>query len=255
MTTTIALAGKGGTGKTTIAALLMQRLAELTRGPIMAIDADPAFNLHLALGLPEPLTVGGIREDMNSPAQSGQVGVAITRHDYLKQQIRMAVEEGEKIDLLAMGRPEGQGCYCAANHLLRQVLDELSGAYRFVVMDNEAGMEHISRRTTRDVDALLIVSDPTVRGLRAAAAIADMAREVDVNVKRMLLVINRLEGELPPALAKMVETLGLETGAVIPADPHVNEMDAEGRPLTDLNGASPARRAVAELTDRILDLL
>jgi CO dehydrogenase maturation factor len=118
MTKTIAFAGKGGTGKTTISALLIKSLMERFSGPILAIDADPAANLHLALGMEKPYTIGEIREDMSRVAQAGQLGVSISRHEYLTREIMMALEEGEKIDLLSMGRPEGQGCYCAINHLL-----------------------------------------------------------------------------------------------------------------------------------------
>lgn len=140
MTKTIALAGKGGTGKTTIAALLIRSLLKRSSGPVLAIDADPATNLHLALGLPMPATAGEIREEMMDSAQAGELGVAISRHEYLTREIRMALEEGDQVDLLAMGRPEGQGCYCAVNHLLRQIVDDLGRSYEYVVIDNEAGM-------------------------------------------------------------------------------------------------------------------
>ena len=147
MTKTIALAGKGGTGKTTVAALLIQSLLQRVPGPLLAIDADPATNLHLALGLAMPTTVGDVRETMAEEAQSQQLGVTMTRHDYLTHELQLALEEGDKVDLIAMGRPEGQGCYCAANHLLRTILDDMGRHYPYVIIDNEAGMEHISRRT------------------------------------------------------------------------------------------------------------
>ncbi len=255
MTKTIAFAGKGGTGKTTVASLLIQALLERVSGPLLAIDADPAANLHLALGLPMPTTVGEIREEMTEVTQAGQLGVAISRHEYLTHEIRMALEEGSKIDLLAMGRPEGQGCYCAVNHLLRQILDDLGRTYQYVVIDNEAGMEHISRRTTRDVDLLLLVTDPTMRGVRTAAGMADLARDVEVNVKQMMLIINRVEGHLPEPLETAISELGITVASRIPADEQVNQLDAIGAPLLDLNGTAPAVQAVQQMTEMVLKKL
>ncbi len=252
MTMTIALAGKGGTGKTTVAALLVRSLLLKTSGAILAIDADPAANLHLALGLTAPTTIGDVREEMMEVSRAGQLGVSISRHEYLTREVRMALEEGNRVDLLAMGRPEGQGCYCAVNHLLRQVVDDLGGKYAYVIVDNEAGMEHISRRTTRDVDVLLIVTDPTVRGLEAARSIAQMAADIEVNVRRTLLVVNRLAGPPPAPLQAAIDGLGLEVGAMIPADGQVNELDALGRPLIGLDGDSPALQAVDAMIARIL---
>lgn len=255
MTTTIAFAGKGGTGKTTVAALLIRALLKRGGAPLLAIDADPAANLHLALGLPMPFTVGEIREEMSEAAQNGQLGVSISRHDYLTREIQMALEEGTQLDLLAMGRPEGQGCYCAVNHLLRQILDDLSKNYATVVVDNEAGMEHISRRTTRDVDLLLLVTDPTVRGVRTAGGMAQLARELEINVRQLLLVLNRVEGELPEPLQAAIQDLGLEVAASVPADERVNELDAVGSPLLDLDASSPAAQAVEGLADSVLQRL
>jgi CO dehydrogenase maturation factor len=253
MTKVIALAGKGGTGKTTIAALIIQNLVQRSLGPVLAIDADPSTNLHMALGLETPDTIGEIREEMMETAQGGQLGVTISRHDYLSREIRMVMEEGEQVDLLAMGRPEGQGCYCAVNHVLRSIMDDISANYPFVVVDNEAGMEHISRRTTKDVDQLLVVTDPTIRGIRAAATIAAMASEIDVNVRRTALIVNRVVGELPGALQSAIGEIGIEVLGFVPADDRVGELDAVGKPLIELNGNSPAAAAVAKMTAQILD--
>jgi CO dehydrogenase maturation factor len=248
MTKVLALAGKGGTGKTTLAALLIRSLLRRGQGPVLAIDADPAMNLHLALGLPAPTTVGELREDVRG-AQ-----LVISRHEHLTHQVRMALEEGDQVDLLAMGRPEGQGCYCAVNHLLRQILDDLGKTYAWVVIDNEAGMEHISRRTTRDVDLLIIVTDPTVRGARAAQTIAAMAAEADLHVRRKILVVNRARGPLPAELEAALGATGLDIAAVLPADDHLSDLDAQGVSLLQLNGASPAGQAVEALANRLLDL-
>jgi CO dehydrogenase maturation factor len=252
MTMTIAFAGKGGTGKTTVSALLIKSLMERSLGPILAIDADPAANLHLALGMPKPYTIGQIREDMSRVAQEGQLGVSISRHDYLSREIMMALEEGDKVDLLSMGRPEGQGCYCAINHLLREIMDDMNKHYPYVVIDNEAGMEHISRRTTRDVDLLLLVTDPTVRGVKTAGEMIRLAKEVEVNVNEIKLIINRVQQDLPTPLQTAIDDLGLEIAAQIPADEKVNYLDAMGEALTNLDGASPAWQVVKALTDEIV---
>jgi CO dehydrogenase maturation factor len=251
MTKTIAFAGKGGTGKTTVSALLIKSLLKGSKGPILAIDADPAANLHLALGMEKPYTVGQIREDMSQVAQAGQLGVSISRHEYLTREIMMSLEEGEKVDLLSMGRPEGQGCYCAINHLLREIIDNLNKHYPYVVIDNEAGMEHISRRTTRDVDVLLLVTDPTMRGVKTAGEMVRLAEEVEVNVKQIKLIVNRVQGDLPEPLSVAVTELGLDIAALIPADERVNQLDAIGEPLINLDGDSPAWRAVHQLTSEI----
>ncbi|MBN1264271.1 MAG: AAA family ATPase [Anaerolineales bacterium] len=240
MTYTIALAGKGGTGKTTLTALLVKTMLGLGKQPILAIDADPSTNLHLALGLPEPRTIGDIREEMAEDSTTDNLGVAISRVDFLNREIQLALEESSNIDLIAMGRPEGPGCYCAVNHMLRQLMDDLCLHYPFVVMDNEAGMEHISRRTTRDVDLLILVTDPTIRGLKAAAAMLELANNLNIAVHRSCLVLNRLAAEMPPQLEEAVQTSGLTIGAVIPADPEIGRLDAVGAPLIDVSDNSPA---------------
>jgi CO dehydrogenase maturation factor len=251
MSKTIALAGKGGTGKTTIAALLIHSLTPRIRGPLLAVDADPASNLHMALGMPMPTTLGEIREQMASTVNANQLGVSISRQEYLDREVRMALEEGRKVDLIAMGRPEGQGCYCAFNHLLRQIMDNLSRSYEYIIIDNEAGMEHLSRRTTRDVDLLLLVTDPTMRGVHTVSEMIELSREVEINVERMMLVVNRVQDGLPKLLQEAIEGLGIEVAAVIPADDEVNQLDAMGQPLVQLNGSSPALQAMETLTTYI----
>jgi CO dehydrogenase maturation factor len=151
-----------------------------------------------------------------------------------------------------MGRPEGQGCYCAANHLLRTIIDSLGDTYKYIVVDNEAGMEHISRRTTRDVDMLLNVSDPTIRGIRTAESISNLAEEIEVNVHQKMLVLNRVAGELPEPLQEAIDAMDLQLESVIPADPKVNELDALGKPLTQLTSDSPAFREIETLIEKIL---
>lgn len=258
MTTTIALAGKGGTGKTTIAACLIRYLLEERTGSVLAIDADPAMNLPQVLGVEVETTVGDIREDMldlvqSSGALAGSMPGGMSKHDYLDYQIQMALVEGDRVDLLAMGRPEGPGCYCAANEMLRVIIDRLSTHYDYVVIDNEAGMEHLSRRTTRDVDLLLLVSDPTQRGLTAAQAMARLAGELKINVGRIYLVINRVSGELPPPLAEAVARTGLELAGVVPEDPQMAEFEFTGRPLVELPSDTAVYQAVRRIIGKILD--
>ncbi|HEY64725.1 MAG TPA: AAA family ATPase [Caldilineae bacterium] len=253
MTTTIALAGKGGTGKTSIAALLIRCLVERGARNILAIDADPASNLHLALGLPLGQTIGDIREETLQEAQGGSLPTGVARRDWLDYAVRMAVEEGDKVDLLAMGRPEGPGCYCAVNHMLRQIVDALSRSYDYVVIDNEAGMEHLSRRTTRDVDVLLLVSDPTMRGVLAAGQMARLAGKLHIRVGRIYLLLNRASGPLPEPLQQAIAETGLELLETIPLDPVLAEFDSTGRPIAELPDTSVAYQTVRTVTDRLLN--
>jgi CO dehydrogenase maturation factor len=258
MTTTIAVAGKGGTGKTTVASMIVRYLSERQMGTILAIDADPSSNLHSVLGLELEETIGDIREEMldevqSSVAMGSSMPGGMSKQDYLDYQVRMALVEGDRVDLLAMGRPEGQGCYCAANHMLRTVMDRLGGGYRYVVMDNEAGMEHISRRTTRDVDHLVLVTDPSQRGVTAARRIVEMVPGLEVNIGNMYLVVNRLpEGKMVPPLAAAVQDIGVPLVGTIPNDPVMAEYEFTGRPLVELPDDAQVVRAVYRIADRIL---
>jgi CO dehydrogenase maturation factor len=271
LTTTIALAGKGGTGKTTIAALLIRYLIEERDGSILAIDADPATNLNLVLGMEVERTVGDIREGMldmveSSGALAGSMPGGMSKQEYLDYHIQMALTEGERVDLLVMGRPEGPGCYCAANQMLRVIVDRLEKQYDYVVIDNEAGMEHLSRRTTRDVDVLLLVTDPTQRGLIAARRMREMVPELDIGVGHVYLVVNRLRGEvegaeaqestgakkLPPPLAEAVARIGMELLGTVPEDPAMAEFEFTGRPLVELPAETAVYRAVQGLAKRMM---
>ena len=255
--TTIALAGKGGTGKTTIAAMIIRYLLAETTGAILAIDADPAANLPLVLGMPYEQTIGDIREDMlnlvqTSGAMAGSMPGGMSKQDYLDYQVQMALEEGERVDLLVMGRPEGPGCYCAANQMLRVIMDRIGKQYDYVVIDNEAGMEHLSRRTTRDVDTLLLVTDPTQRGLVTAQHMAEMVPELEIGVGHTYLIVNRLRGELPAPLARAVEQTGLELLGTIPDDPAMAEFEFAGRPLVELPAETAVYRAVWEIARKVV---
>jgi CO dehydrogenase maturation factor len=259
MTTTIAVAGKGGTGKTTVAAMMVRYLSEKTNGSILAIDADPSSNLNDVLGLELEDTIGDIREDMldqvqSSAANAGAMSGGMGKQDYLDYQIRLALVEGKRVDLLAMGRPEGQGCYCAANNMIRVVMDRLSSSYDYVVMDNEAGMEHISRRTTRDVDHLLLVTDASQRALTTAERILAMIPGLEVNIDHKHLIVNRLiDGRLPAPLAAAIEKLDVELAGTIPSDAVMAEFEFSGRPLIELPADTLVVQSVFEIAARILD--
>jgi CO dehydrogenase maturation factor len=261
MTVTIALAGKGGVGKTTISAMVIKYLVQNKPGPVLAIDADPSSNLNMVLGLELDWTVGDIREDMLTQVKSSLVigGAAmgtltggISKHDYLDHKIRSSLAEGEAFDLIAMGRSEGTGCYCAVNHNLREVIDSISKNYRYIVIDNEAGMEHLSRRTTRDVQHLLIVSDPTQRGIVAAERIASFRNELDIRIEQAYLIINRLPSDLPEALKTEIVRLGIPLLGTVKADSELSNYEFTGKPLVELGNDSPVYQAVAEMMSRIL---
>jgi CO dehydrogenase maturation factor len=245
VTKTIAVAGKGGTGKTTISALVIDYLTRKKAGAVLAIDADPSTNLNLALGVPLEDTVGDVREETATAVGGSQAMGGMSKWDYLDLRINEALVEEMAFDLLAMGRPEGPGCYCAANNILRTSVDRLSDAYDYVVIDNEAGLEHLSRRTTQDVDLLLLVSDPSIRGLIAAARVAELVDELKTQVGNIYLVVNRVYGEtLPEPLMKIVKEHNLKLAGIIPADPAVNELDALGEPLVKLPEDAPSRRSL-----------
>ncbi|MGB6874009.1 MAG: AAA family ATPase [Dehalococcoidia bacterium] len=251
MTKTIAIAGKGGTGKTTVAALLIKLLSQ--KGLVLAVDADPSTNLNQALGLPldDSKTVGRIREKMTEDVSKGRFSPSITKQEYLFSKIMESLVESKGFDLLAMGRPEGPGCYCAPNEFLRASLDKLVKDYKYsyIVMDCEAGMEHISRQTTRDVDVLLVISDPTIRGITVAARMKDLIEELRSNVDKVGLIVNRVKGELSPEIKKAIDESGLQVIALIPEDPDMASLEMKGRPVTELPQESPLQLKVKEIAE------
>jgi CO dehydrogenase maturation factor len=261
MTTTIALAGKGGVGKTTIAGLMIRYLTEIQKKPILAIDADPSSNLNIVLGMDIEWTVGDIREDMlkevskslqTSGAAIGSLPGGITKHDYLDMQIRSTVEEGDYVDLIAMGRSEGPGCYCAVNHNLRGVIDTISKNYRYIVIDNEAGMEHLSRRTTRDVQHLVIVTDPSLRGIIAAERIAEIAKDLEINIENFYLILNRIPNELPETIQSRIDQTGIPLIGTIPNNQDLTELEFTGESIFNLNNDSVVYRSINEIMKKIL---
>ncbi|MBN1284149.1 MAG: AAA family ATPase [Anaerolineae bacterium] len=261
MTVTIAVAGKGGVGKTTVGGLFIRYLIERQNGTVLAVDADPSSNLHMVLGLELDGTIGDMREDMLAEVQASlaaggaAAGLAqnMTKRDYLNYHVRTLVSEGEHVDLIAMGRPEGPGCYCAVNHNLREIVDSLGASYDYVVIDNEAGLEHLSRRTTHDVDIMLIVSDPSQRGLVAAERVVELRDELEINIKHTWLVLNRLVGgTIPPALQAKIDAIGVPVLGTVPHNADLLEFEFTGRPLLQIEADSPVYQAVASMAARAL---
>jgi len=250
MTTTIAVAGKGGTGKTTFTAMLIKYIRLHDLGNILAIDGDPSANLNLVLGMELGETVGRIREDARTQVSTGRFDPSLPKTDFFEYQVNASLVEGDRIDLISMGRPEGPGCYCAANNILRNVIDRLGNQYDFVVIDNEAGMEHISRQTAREVDRLFIVTDLTMRGLAAAGHIAQLIRELGTRVHHAYLVINRASGGIPEHWMPRIQEYGLALVGTLPNDPTVGEFDVIGRPLIEIGEEAPIYKAVAEIAGK-----
>jgi CO dehydrogenase maturation factor len=253
----IAVAGKGGTGKTMVSALLIKYLVDDQRRTVLAIDADPSTNLDLTLGTSVDETVGDIREETSEQVSSGTFMSGISKPEYLELRINQALVEEKGFDLLAMGRPEGPGCYCAANNMLRATIDRLSQSYDYVVIDNEAGLEHLSRRTTQNVDLLLIISDPTIRGLATAERVVQLIHELKTQVGHARLMVNRVPTDeqghptLAPQLEQFIADRQLKLAGLVPLDPLVAEFDAMGRPLVELPEDTPARRAVKAAFDSL----
>jgi len=248
MSVIIALSGKGGVGKTTLAALVVRCAVEQRRGPVLAVDADPNASLGILLGAEPERTIADIREEALEKSAPSEA----SRPRQLEYAIQCLALEGEGYDLVTMGRPEGPRCYCYVNNLLRSYMDSMARTYPLVVIDNEAGMEHLSRRTTNDVDHLWIVAAPTAMGLRTASRIAKIARELPIRVGRVGLILNRSVSGAP-ALAKGVEELGIEVLAQIPEDEAVAEASVRGDSIFALGSQSPALQAVSDILTKILE--
>jgi CO dehydrogenase maturation factor len=246
----IAVAGKGGTGKTTLAALIIGALKACGELPILAVDADPNDNLGSALGMEVTRTLGEIREDFIDRRPDMPPGM--TKGALLEMRMHQSVIEGTGVDLLVMGRPEGPGCYCFVNNLLRKSIEELSRNYRAVVIDNEAGMEHLSRKTVGTIDRLFLVSDNTVKGVRTARRLKTLADDMAVTVGRMCLVVNRVGADgLSNAVREEVETSGLGPCAILPEDDGVARAYRDDIPLVGLL-ETPYGLAVQHLIDQTI---
>jgi CO dehydrogenase maturation factor len=247
----IAVAGKGGSGKTSVTSLIISYLKKNGLEPILAIDADANANLGESLGLEVKQTVGSIIASFNS--EKINIPPGMTKEAYLEFKLNDALVESKGLDLLTMGRGEGPECYCYPNLLLRKFADALAGNYAYVVMDNEAGMEHLSRRTTQNLDALLIISDHSVKGVRTLARIRDLVSELRLVVKRQVVIINLAPAKLAPLVSEELTRLELEPVILIPEDEEIYKSDLELRPLLDLPDTSIAVKAVDDLMAELLN--
>jgi CO dehydrogenase maturation factor len=244
----IAMAGKGGTGKTTVAAMAVRYLIEHGKKPVLAVDADANSNFNEVLGLEVEMTVGQAREEM----KKGGGLVDITKDQLIEMRINQALVEADGFDLISMGQPEGPGCYCAANNLVARFMDVLQKNYPYIVMDNEAGMEHVSRLTTKDVNLLVLVSDPSWRGVQAARRLKDLAQQLKIVVGRSVLIVNRATNGISSRSREEIEAQGLELAGLIPEDPLIAEFDSQGRPTYQLPANSPALQAAFAIFARLL---
>jgi len=248
MSVNIAVAGKGGTGKSTISALLIKALIKKQRNIILAIDADPNHNLDAKLGVDVKQTIGELREEMRERGDETPAGMS--KAQFVEYQLKILLEEGDRFDLLTMGRQEGPGCYCYINSVLRYFIDTLSKDYPYIIIDNDAGMEHLSRRTDEHMDYLLIASDPTKVGLETAARIKGMAEEMDLVKGKVVLALSGVPESIPDYLEEMLADLPFENVHTVRRDEGVFEMNARGVPLLQLPEDSPAYLDILKMIER-----
>lgn len=248
----IAFAGKGGTGKTTLSALTIRFLMERRRGPVLAVDADSNSCLNEALGVQVHATVGRLREESLQTIRAGEERPGgMSMEQLFDYSIQQSLIEAKGFDLLVMGRPEGPGCYCAANNIIRKYTDRLSEHYPYVVIDNEAGMEHLSRRTTHNVDILFIVSDATKKGILTARRINELVDELKLEVKQRYLIINRVQ-EDPSSLINLAQEYGLNIAGWLSDDPVIGEYDLKGIPIMQLPEGSRLLRNFYNILNSLL---
>jgi len=248
----IAVAGKGGSGKTSLVSLVIRYLSKNGKGPILAVDADPNANLGESLGLNIGQTIGSIIASFNE--EKINIPPGMTKEAYLEYKLNKTVVESKGLDLITMGRGEGPECYCYPNLILRKFADALSQNYAYMVIDNEAGMEHLSRRTTQNIDLLLVVSDHSVKGVRTIARIKELVSELELVVRRQSVVINFAPTTLDPGVTQELTRLGIDLEATIPWDEEVREYDIKMKSLLDLPDTSKAVTAVNDLMDKLLRL-
>jgi CO dehydrogenase maturation factor len=247
----IAVSGKGGTGKTLVSSLLIKALSD-TKKDILAIDADPDSNLPEALGVDVHKTVGDVREELKEDTAKGNIPQGMNKWDILDYRVMESIIETPNFDLLVMGRPEGSGCYCAVNNMLRRIIENLSSNYDMIIIDTEAGLEHLSRRTTQNVDVMLVVTDKSKRGMLTAQRIGQLADELEIKFQDLYLVLNRVNTENKEEILKKAKETGLEMVGVIHEDDEVTQYDIEGRPLVELPDESNTVKAVSGILSRII---
>jgi CO dehydrogenase maturation factor len=253
--TIIAVAGKGGTGKTVIASLLLKFLTENgQQGRVLAIDADPATCLPSTVGVTVEKTIGDVREEIASPSQVF-FSEDMPTDMLLEYKIEEILVNAPRFSVLAMGHSEGPGCYCLINDMLRHFIDKLSSRYSTILIDCEAGLEHLSRRTTRDVDTLLVVSDPTKRGIDTASSIKQLAEKLQINIRRIYLVVNKVteDEDVQRVLPELIKESGLELVGTVPEDENIRAYDLVGKPIVDLPADSKAVVAVRGIFERVCE--
>ena len=248
----IALAGKGGVGKTTISALLIKYLTERKMTPILAVDADANANLNELLGLELGATIGQIRKELK-----GDMPPNMTRDQYMEMKVHQSLVEASGFDLMAMGQPDGPGCYCAANQHLAMTMDHLADNYRYILVDNEAGMEHLSRMNLRDIDYLIVVSDPSARGIMTAKRIAELTGPLGIQIKKKCLIVNRLpepaSKELLAKIDEAVQSTDLPLGGLLPASNELVAQELAGKSYLLLNADVPAVQKAFAIFDALLE--
>ena len=249
----IAVAGKGGTGKTSLTGLLINNLTTNKKGPVLVVDADANANINEVLGIEVETTIGAIREEINQKEKQGNAFPGgMTKAQYLKYRLNTCLSEGEGYDLMVMGRSEGEGCYCYVNGILREQTDRLSDAYEYLVIDNEAGMEHLSRKTTKHIDKLLLVTDCSRRSVQAVARIRDLAKELKLSVGDIHLIVNKVpNGILNDGIKEEIDKHNLDLIGVVPMDEMIYEYDSSGIPLVDLPEDSKSKMAINEIIDKL----
>jgi len=249
---TIAVAGKGGVGKTTTCGMLIDYLCRKNKGPVLVVDADANSNLNEVLGVEPETSLGQIREEMAQAESSNTIPKGMTKGDFAEMKFAQALIEEDDFDMLIMGRTQGEGCYCYVNSMLKRQMDKYVPHYAYVVMDNEAGMEHVARGTLPHVDTMLLISDCSRRGIQAAARIAGMVAELNLKPGRMGLIVNRApEGVLDAGILAEIEKQGLTLFGVLPQDEAVYRCDCDGAPSAYLPDADPMKAALTEILKSI----
>ena len=239
--------GKGGTGKTTVASLLVKYLVRNKKGAILAIDADPNSNLSDLLGVKGVATMSCAIDDVAK--NMDKIPAGMTKERFIDMRVHETLHEEKDFDLLVMGRPEGPGCYCYVNSLLREMTARMTKNYDFVVIDNAAGMEHISRKTTRTIDKLILVADCSAIGIRSAKRIYELARELGINMGKVFLVVNKLTGTVG-ALKGEIDKSGLSLAGAIPYDTELEKASLSERPIFELKS-----EAVGSAVEKIFKVI
>ena len=248
----VAVSGKGGVGKTTTTALTAKILSESNpEKNILVIDANPDSNLPEVFGIPVSRTVGNVTDELRKSLDKSEIPPTMTKEDILETRIFEILHETPGFDLLVMGRAEGEGCYCPVNAFLARIIDRLSKNYDLTMMDMEAGLEHLSRRTDRDVDIMIVITDPSSMGLQTAKRVKEVAKEVHIDFKKFYLIGNRFKPDMEPMLREEAKKLGYEFAGIMPQDENIFTYNLTGKPLLSLSSDSPAIMALKQILTRI----